>query len=168
MNTILRFNALRAQATEHNIETTIVDPPMDKKEMSLWYGGDVLHLTKDGHTIVLRANGDVRATYEDKQKDGTVATVNVVDKENRGLFFWLMAGLIDDDANLQTVIDNADKEDIFPRLRIENNNWWEAFTYKGTDEIGEGFIVEVETLDEAFNQLIDHFDTYIEQSAETV
>ncbi len=152
------------KAEEKGIIVTIIQDLKENREHSYWYGGTVAKLEKGNVTLILEANGDMIATLV-KMIDGNVFETYSKDRNNHGEFYNNLFDEISDDTELFQVIENAYKEDEsdedkYPRLEIENNNWWEVVAEINGDMYDLMCDLDVEKYSEALNLLIEGFDEY--------
>lgn len=106
---------------------------------SLWYGGWVMTLEKNGHSMHILANGEVRANYSKGEEYDYM-----VDKNHAGDFAsWAKGHGLKTDLQ----IHDAECKGI---LFYWNNNWFEAFDETDGYEVLETEINDTDGLDEMF------------------
>lgn len=86
---------------------------------SLWYGGDIVHISYKGCVYQISADGDIRATLYRKKTGEEIASVN--DKNEAGLFGHEMNRYLLTDSLISMA--ERGKHPLF-ELDIKNNNWW--------------------------------------------
>lgn len=106
----------------------------EEKQNSLWYGGEVVTILKDGYKFHLHANGDVIGElYRSKGIIGPVSLLFYIkDKSNMGDFGIELAQYISTDEDLNVLTDalsdgQLKKDGFIYKLELSNNNWWEVF-----------------------------------------
>lgn len=106
----------------------------EEKQNSLWYGGEVVTILKDGYKFHLHANGDVIGSlYRSKGIIGPVSLLFYIkDKSNMGDFGMELSQYISSDEELNVLTDalsdgQLKKDGFIYKLELSNNNWWEVF-----------------------------------------
>lgn len=106
----------------------------EEKQNSLWYGGEVVTILKDGYKFHLHANGDVIGSlYRSKGIIGPVSLLFYIkDKSNMGDFGMELSHYISTDKELNVLTDalsdgQLKKDGFIYKLELSNNNWWEVF-----------------------------------------
>lgn len=152
--------ALIQKAIEAGLTLEIYDAPMENREVSEWYGGDVASVTKGNTTLLLAANGDIRCTYREIL-NGEVVENYVKDSHNSGNFYSELSSDIESDEKFYEYIqNNIDKK--FPQLECTSNNWWEVFAVIDGEYHDMMCVLEAEKYTEALELLINDFDEYVD------
>lgn len=129
-------------------------------ESHYWFGGEVVTFTSDklpGYTLVLEANGDVRAYLYDKQTKEEL--VYVKDKSKQANFYHQMRQYLNDESLYQCIEDKHSQY----ALSIDNNNWWECYLIGPSKEVIDlGEPLNADLLSEAIQELIDMEDDIVE------
>lgn len=142
------------------------------RQLSLWYGGDVLELKYKNAVVTMAANGDVIATY--RPEDENLSDIHIRDKSNHGVFAERLAKHIRDDTELTRLKELAQKrmgedtdglgpETPGPWLHLDSSNWWEAFVAKDGLEISS-VVLDSEDYDGAVAELLDNIDMLISET----
>lgn len=101
------------------------------KQNSLWYGGEVITLHKEGFKFHIDANGDVRGwLWRCKEGESPTQVFYIKDKHRGGDFGKEMSTYIDNDKELYKLCDTdgeLKKGAYTYTLELDNNNWWEVF-----------------------------------------
>lgn len=145
-----------------------------EKQNSLWYGGEVVTILKDGYKFHLYANGDVIGElYRSKGIIGPVSLLFYIkDKSNMGDFGIELAQYISTDEELGVLTDATSdgqlkKDGFIYKLSLTDNNWWEVFITK-PDGSYHDFLYELESnkLSDAIIEVIDSIPDLIKEIKE--
>ena len=151
------------KATAKGCELQFCCEVSKEKQKSLWYGGEVVTILKDGYKFHLHANGDVIGKlYRSKSIVGTASLLFYVkDKNNVGNFGAELARYISSDEELDVLFDAyggslLHKDGFVYDLEMTDSNCWEVFITK-PDGISFAPMLEIgsDKLSEAIFEVID-------------
>lgn len=100
---------------------TYLQPVQDKRQLSLWYGGDVVNIkTPNGNEFIISAEGKVSMRV--MRDDETI--LNVYDEDNNGAFGNEIAAYLHTDIELdQLLLEKHPVYRLHKDLKNEYNNW---------------------------------------------
>lgn len=119
-------------ASKYGCQISFPTNVSEKRQHSLWYGGDVCIIERNNYKYHLSALGDVIATlYKIDSKSGMESTLFYVkDKYNMADFGMELKNYIDSDEKLQEMLEgkivSSSNDNNSLILEMDDNNWWEV------------------------------------------
>lgn len=159
---------LKEKAAAKGCELQFCCEVSKEKQNSLWYGGEVVTILKDGYKFHLHANGDVIGKlYRSKSIVGTASLLFYVkDKNNMGNFGAELARYISSDEELDVLFDFLLTKDGFVYdLEMTDSNCWEVFITK-PDGISFAPMLEIgsDKLSDAIFEVIDSIPDLVKEN----
>ena len=157
-------NELIQMADNYGCTLTINDKNIKQTQQnSLWYGGEILTLKKDGYTCHIYALGNVIGSiYKIDAKGNIISELAYVkDKINLGNFGDELRNYIRNDDELQKAVQGFKRKNEKHGYKIElsNNNWWEVFV-TSPDGVYHDLMwnLESDTIKDALTEVLDQLN----------